>query len=382
MHFLDRHSFSGSFYATRHGQFKLLIAKQREMHAPENLASPNTGASSRKEKKKQAKEERDRLKQVEKKKRRLEKALATAAAIRTELEKKKQRRKEEEQRLDEEGAALAEAVALQVLVEEEVDSLEESIGPHGATSEETDQSVDSKAEDASKLPSPGKALKNVPLDVKQQICYTYAAAVTSDEGKVNGVGKDLYHGQEVIMDRSFGYVNRDKSEEAQVGKPVISDWEILSNPRDNLKASSERAKAAELAAGMAAVQAVAALRIAEEARAEAEAAKKAAEAAISQVLDRRQLSNAESAHQVMLQPMNIEMERDELKARLEETERHLKEKTRQVAHLEQSLEDMTQYLLHLKAKLPLPSGSFEREGETSERGSTNLTESSGGAVDQ
>lgn len=71
-------------------------------------------ASSRKEKKKQAKEERDRLKQAEKKKRRLEKALATAAAIRTELEKKKQRRKEEEQRLDEEGAALAEAVALQV----------------------------------------------------------------------------------------------------------------------------------------------------------------------------------------------------------------------------------------------------------------------------
>lgn len=71
-------------------------------------------ASSRKEKKKQAKEERDRLKQAEKKKRRLEKALATAVAIRTELEKKKQRRKEEEQRLDEEGAALAEAVALQV----------------------------------------------------------------------------------------------------------------------------------------------------------------------------------------------------------------------------------------------------------------------------
>lgn len=73
-------------------------------------------ASSRKEKKKQAKEERDRMKQAEKKKRRLEKALATAAAIRTELEKKKQRRKEEEQRLDEEGAALAEAVALQVSI--------------------------------------------------------------------------------------------------------------------------------------------------------------------------------------------------------------------------------------------------------------------------
>jgi hypothetical protein len=43
-----------------------------------------------------------------------------ATAIWIELEqKKKQKRKEEEQRLDEEGAALAEAVALQVLVDED-----------------------------------------------------------------------------------------------------------------------------------------------------------------------------------------------------------------------------------------------------------------------
>ncbi|PSS34295.1 Secreted beta-glucosidase adg3 precursor [Actinidia chinensis var. chinensis] len=73
----------------------------------------------RKGKKKQVKDEMDRLKQAEKKKRRLEKALATSAAIRSELEKKKQTKKEEQQRLDEEGAAIAEAVALHVLLGED-----------------------------------------------------------------------------------------------------------------------------------------------------------------------------------------------------------------------------------------------------------------------
>eukprot|EP00250_Pteridium_aquilinum_P034015 c6875_g1_i1 orf=554-1336(-) len=84
---------------------------------------PAATLGSRKEKKKQAKEDRDRQKQVEKKRRRLEKALATSAAIRLELEKKKQRKREEEQRLDEEGAALAEAVALQVLLDEDTDGV-------------------------------------------------------------------------------------------------------------------------------------------------------------------------------------------------------------------------------------------------------------------
>ncbi|CAI0546514.1 unnamed protein product [Linum tenue] len=73
----------------------------------------------RKVKKKQVKGEMDRLKQAEKKKRRLEKALATSAAIRSELEKKKQKKIEEQQRLDEEGAAIAEAVALHVLLGED-----------------------------------------------------------------------------------------------------------------------------------------------------------------------------------------------------------------------------------------------------------------------
>ncbi|GLU21138.1 hypothetical protein SLE2022_372990 [Rubroshorea leprosula] len=75
----------------------------------------------RKPKKKQVKDELDRIKQAEKKKRRLEKALATSAAIRSELEKKKQKKKEEQQRLDEEGAAIAEAVALHVLLGEDSD---------------------------------------------------------------------------------------------------------------------------------------------------------------------------------------------------------------------------------------------------------------------
>jgi len=75
----------------------------------------------RKVKKKQVKDELDRMKQAEKKKRRLEKALATSAAIRSELEKKKQKKIEEQQRLDEEGAAIAEAVALNVLLGEDSD---------------------------------------------------------------------------------------------------------------------------------------------------------------------------------------------------------------------------------------------------------------------
>ncbi|KAG0457053.1 hypothetical protein HPP92_022210 [Vanilla planifolia] len=75
----------------------------------------------RKKKKKQAKDEADRLKQAEKKKRRLEKAIATSAAIRSELEKKKLKEKEYLERLDVEGAAIAESVALHVLVGEDSD---------------------------------------------------------------------------------------------------------------------------------------------------------------------------------------------------------------------------------------------------------------------
>lgn len=88
----------------------------------DNMACNKVQPVVRKVKKKQVKDELDRIKQAEKKKRRLEKALATSAAIRSELEKKKQKKKEEQQRLDEEGAAIAEAVALHVLGDDSDDS--------------------------------------------------------------------------------------------------------------------------------------------------------------------------------------------------------------------------------------------------------------------
>uniref|UniRef100_A0A0R0EBZ4 Uncharacterized protein n=2 Tax=Glycine max TaxID=3847 RepID=A0A0R0EBZ4_SOYBN len=102
-----------------------IFRKMRYSYRPEwvsmdNMAC-NKGQHVRKAKKKQVKDKLDRLKQAEKKKRRLEKALATSAAIISELEKKKQKKKEEQQRLNEEGAAIAEAVALHVLLGEDSD---------------------------------------------------------------------------------------------------------------------------------------------------------------------------------------------------------------------------------------------------------------------
>ncbi|KAH6770903.1 hypothetical protein C2S52_015706 [Perilla frutescens var. hirtella] len=84
-------------------------------------------ASGVKKGKKKVKDDLDRMKQAEKKKRRLEKALATSAAIRSELEKKKLKKKEEQDRLDEESAAIAEAVALQVLLGEDSDDSSKAI---------------------------------------------------------------------------------------------------------------------------------------------------------------------------------------------------------------------------------------------------------------
>ena len=88
----------------------------------EKAAGNQAGKVLKKGKKKQAaKDELDRQKQAEKKRRRLEKALANSAAIISELEKKKQQKKEEQERLDEEGASIAEAVALHVLIGEDSD---------------------------------------------------------------------------------------------------------------------------------------------------------------------------------------------------------------------------------------------------------------------
>ncbi|PPD72916.1 hypothetical protein GOBAR_DD30185 [Gossypium barbadense] len=97
-----------------------IVRKMRYSYRPEWACNKMQTVVS-KAKKKQVKDELERIKQAEKKKRRLEKALATSAAIRSELEKKKQKKKEEQQRLDEEGAAIAEAVALHVLLGEDSD---------------------------------------------------------------------------------------------------------------------------------------------------------------------------------------------------------------------------------------------------------------------
>ncbi|EOA14907.1 hypothetical protein CARUB_v10028237mg [Capsella rubella] len=72
-------------------------------------------------KKKQERDELERIKQAEKKTIHLEKSSATSAAIRVELAKKKLKKLEEQKRLDEEGAAIAEAVALHVLLGEDCD---------------------------------------------------------------------------------------------------------------------------------------------------------------------------------------------------------------------------------------------------------------------
>ncbi|CAI9771932.1 unnamed protein product [Fraxinus pennsylvanica] len=111
--FLD---FAGTF-------FSRFDFNRREGHKrlSESEKNGKERAGARKAKKKQVKDELDRIKQAEKKKRRLEKALATSAAIRSELEKKKLKMKEEQERLDEEGAAIAEAVALHVLLGEDSD---------------------------------------------------------------------------------------------------------------------------------------------------------------------------------------------------------------------------------------------------------------------
>ncbi|XP_063945835.1 anthocyanidin 3-O-glucosyltransferase 6 [Daucus carota subsp. sativus] len=92
-----------------------------EFSQRQNMECGKVSCSNRKVKKKQVKDELDRIRQAEKKKRRLEKALATSAAIRSELEKKLLKKKEEQKRLDEEGAAIAEAVALHVLLGEDSD---------------------------------------------------------------------------------------------------------------------------------------------------------------------------------------------------------------------------------------------------------------------
>eukprot|EP00249_Psilotum_nudum_P014797 c25009_g2_i2 orf=629-1504(+) len=258
--------------------------------------SLNFPSSSKKEKKKQSKEERNRLKQVEKKKRRLEKALATASAIRMQLEKKKQKRKEEEQRLDEEGAALAEAVALQVLIDEDVDAAEENrnwLPNDKFWGKVNTSSIDFEEGNVGILGLTSFVNANNRPDqhfeLQKHINYIHPAVAGLQRSSLHS---DFFYGWEVSVNRACMNVGRNMLEKYQrVGEQgVVPDWEIFTCAEDKLKLSNQRAEAAEMAAGIAAAQAVAALRIAEEARAEAEAAKKVVEAAMNKVVDRNDSS--------------------------------------------------------------------------------------------
>lgn len=286
--------------------------------------SASSSSSSKKEKKKQAKEERDRQKQAEKKKRRLEKALATATAIRIELEQKKQKRKEEEQRLDEEGAALAEAVALQVLVEEDrgiqtsasnFSELENicDIQPFSSiTRKEVGQRIVVKGRDSN-----GRHIRILDIREIDDQSWTNVRVV---EGRSDLRNEEVY----------------------RVEGGSCHAGESVSSIEEEFRLTSKRAMDAEVAAGLAAARAVAALRIAEEARAEAEAARIAAELSMVKSLEKRNSFHTDRIlHESILRPKSAEEERNELKAQLLQMEHALQEKTKKVLQLEQHLEYLT-----------------------------------------
>jgi len=279
----------------------VLFCQSREMdHTGTVQASFSSIGGTRKEKKKQVKDELDRLRQAEKKRRRLEKALATSAAIRTELEKKKQKKKEEQQRLDEEGAAIAEAVALHVLVDED--------------SEETSKvilNVDEKA-GLEQCPyvglMPGNsttAARNIELCLiaqKKELYWNSIKCFGDINYSQGSGGRERISGSKeaawqkydwkVPHCRAIGRTIRDSSE--IYGRELVfgdgwSQWQNVCMVDEKRITSDHRARAAEMSAGLAAAQAVAALQIAEEARAEAKAAKLAAEAAINRILDKKYL---------------------------------------------------------------------------------------------
>lgn len=270
-----------------------------------------SSSSSKKEKKKQAKEERDRQKQAEKKKRRLEKALATATAIRIELEQKKQKRKEEEQRLDEEGAALAEAVALQVLVDED-----RAIQTSYSNLTELENMCDPKPLSNLRRKEVGQQIVVKERDSNGRHIRILDTREIDDQSWIN---YRVLEGRSVLKNEEF-YQGEDGSCYA---------GESTSSMEEEFRVTSKRARDAEIAAGLAAARAVAALRIAEEARAEAEAARIAAELSMAKSLEKRNSSQMDRIlHESILRPKSAEEERNELKAQLLQMEHALQEKTK------------------------------------------------------
>ncbi|KAG0618384.1 hypothetical protein M758_4G059500 [Ceratodon purpureus] len=218
-------------------------------------------ASSRKEKKKQAKEERDRLKQAEKKKRRLEKALATAAAIRTELEKKKQRRKEEEQRLDEEGAALAEAVALQVLVDEESDGLGRlHVAKDGEIQSFRDgddggsSSGDKVSEDKNVGPCLGVRRRETVQQNGLKRHGSFKSSGDNDRSFERESKEWKRREWEAPGDSLLINARDDAGLDSELEDEEEATWDVFSSAEEKARASNERARRAEVAAGQAAAQ--------------------------------------------------------------------------------------------------------------------------------
>jgi hypothetical protein len=298
-------------------------------------------ASSRKEKKKQAKEERDRLKQAEKKKRRLEKALATAAAIRSELEQKKQRRKEEERLLDEEGAALAEAVALQVLVDEEPDGLRQMWAASDGHSQngrdgEGGSSFTERIGDEAETREPLQHNR-----LKHHGTFKCSPSSDGNEREMKGLNMSWSEWDAHAEDQQVGVRDVIGLEGELLQGEQDSMWEFCNCAEESGRASNKRAHTTEVAVGMAAAQAVAALQIAEEAQAQAQAAQKAAEEAMNEALDHHDPhKRPEYLYETTVTAQCVEKERDELKGQLQETERKLHEQTCRVVELERNLEEV------------------------------------------
>lgn len=326
-----------------------------------------SSSSSKKEKKKQAKEERDRQKQAEKKKRRLEKALATAAAIRIELEQKKQKRKEEEQRLDEEGAALAEAVALQVLVDED-----RAIQTSYSNLTELENMCDPKPLSNLRRKEVGQQIVVKERDSNGRHIRILDTREIDDQSWIN---YRVLEGRSVLKNEEF-YQGEDGSCYA---------GESTSSMEEEFRVTSKRARDAEIAAGLAAARAVAALRIAEEARAEAEAARIAAELSMAKSLEKRNSSQMDRIlHESILRPKSAEEERNELKAQLLQMEHALQEKTKKVFQLEQDLEYVKEYLTGCEATTSNSNNNDASEESTKrepEISSITATKSSGDSAD-
>lgn len=329
--------------------------------------SGSCSSSSKKEKKKLAKEERDRQKQAEKKKRRLEKALATATAIRIELEQKKQKRKEEEQRLDEEGAALAEAVALQVLVEED-----RAIQTSDSNLTELENMCDPKPFSSLRRKEVGQQIVVKERDINGRHIRILDTREIDDQSWINF---RVFEGRSVL-----------KNDEFYQGEAFSCyAGESTSSIEEEFRVTSKRARDAEIAAGLAAARAVAALRIAEEARAEAEAARIAAELSMAKSLEKRNSSQMDRIlHESILQPKSAEEERNELKAQLLQMEHALQEKTKKVLQLEQDLEYVKEYLTGCEATTSNSNNNDASEESTKrepEISSITATKSFGDSAD-